>query len=103
MTLLELKAVLDTSGVPFAYLKWETEKKPPFGVYLFAYDTQFYADGALYYSTGHYQVELYTAAKTPGAEAAVEQALADAKIAYTKAEYYLESEKLYEILYEIEV
>lgn len=103
MTLEELKAVLDASGVPFAYHHWETQKEPPYGVYLYVYDEPFYADGALYYWTGRYQVELYTRKKDPAAEARVEMALARAGLSYEKSETYLEDERLYEMLYEIEV
>lgn len=103
MTLEELKTALDGSGVPFAYHHWETEKKPPYGVYLYVYDTQFYADGVLYFSAGHYQVELYTRKKDPAAEGKVEAALTAAGLGFEKSEHYLDSEKLYEILYEIEV
>lgn len=103
MTLEELKAALDKSGIPFAYHHWETEHRPPYGVYLYVYDTQFYADGVLYFSTGHYQVELYTRKKDLMAEAAVESALKVTGVTFEKSEHYLDSEKLYEILYEIEV
>ncbi len=103
MTLEDLKTALDASGLPFAYHHWETEKKPPYGIYLYVYDTQLYADGELYYSTGHYQVELYTRSKDPAAEAHVEVALTAAGICSEKSEQYLDSEKLYKILYEIEV
>lgn len=103
MTLDELKTALDASGLPFVYHHWETEKKPPYGVYLYAYDAPFYADGVVFYSGGHYQVELYVRKKDPDAETSVEKALSTAGIAYVKSELYLDSEGLYEILYEIEV
>ncbi len=103
MTLEELKTILDQSGIPFAYHHWETKKEPPYGVYLLVYDNQFYADGELYYWTGHYQIELYTKQKDPKTEGKVERALSEAGIPFDKSETYLDSEKLYEILYEIEV
>lgn len=103
MTLEALKAALDASGLPFAYHHWETEKNPPYGVYLYVYDTQFFADGELYFSTGHYQVELYTQRKDPSAEGKVEAALTAVGLGFGKSEHYLDSEKLYKILYEIEV
>lgn len=60
MTEEELKKVLDGSGIPFAYRKWETEKKPPYGVFLLINESSFYADGILYHHVGRYQIELYT-------------------------------------------
>lgn len=103
MTGAELSRVLQGSGVPFAYRKWETAQKPPFGVYLLVEESNMYADGALYFHIGRYQIELYTAKKDIAAEKKVEAALAGAGIPYAKSEYYIESEKLYEILYECEV
>ena len=58
MTDAELKNVLDGSGIPFAYRKWETDQKPPYGVFLLVDESNFYADGVLYYHNGRYQVEL---------------------------------------------
>ena len=103
MTNAELSRVLQGSGVPFAYRKWETAPKPPYGVYLLVSESNMYADGELYFHIGQYQVELYTAKKSPATEKKVEAALAAAGIPYAKSEYYIESEKLYEILYECEV
>ena len=99
----ELKRVLESSGIPFTYHHWEAKRKPPYGVYLYVYDSQFYADNELYYWTGHYQVELYTGQKDQEAEANIESALSAAGIPYEKSETHLESEQLYETLYEIEV
>lgn len=65
------------------------------------YDAQFFADDVMYYSTGHYQVELYTSSKDPAAEAKVEAALEG--LCWEKSEEYLQDEKVYQILYEIEV
>lgn len=103
MTPEQLKTILDASGIPFAYHHWAVEKRPPYGVYLYVYDSKFYADGVLYYSTEHCQVEVYTDKKDPGLEQRIEAVLASAGIGYDKSESYIESEKLFEILYEIEV
>ena len=103
MTTEQLKKTLDSSGIKFAYRKWEEEQKAPFGVFLLVNESNFYADGALYYHVGRYQIELYTAKKSPKDEKRVEAALAAAGIAWEKSEYFIESEKLYQILYECEV
>ena len=103
MTIEELKATLDRSGVPFAYNHWETKKEPPYGVYLSVYDNRFFADGVLYYWTGHYQIELYTKQKDQESEAKVENTLRGAGIVYEKSETYLPDTERYQIIYEIEV
>ena len=46
---------------------------------------------------------LYTDRKDPGAEALVETVLDDAGIFYNKSEVWIQSEKLYEVLYSMEL
>ena len=101
MTQEELARRLAGTGLPVAYRAFRTRQDPPYLCYVYVYDTQFFADDAMYYSTGHYQVELYTAAKDPAAEAGVEAALEG--LCREKSEEYLQDEKVYQILYEIEV
>lgn len=103
MKLEELGAILDQTGLPFTYRDWEGKKPLPYGVYLYVYDNQFYADGELYYWTGHYQIELYTKQKDQESESRVEDALCGVGIVYEKSETYLSDTKRYQIIYEIEV
>ena len=46
---------------------------------------------------------IYTDRKDPGAEALVETVLDDAGIFYNKSEAWIQSEKLYEVLYSMEL
>ena len=48
-------------------------------------------------------IELYTDRKAPETEKKVEETLKKYQIFYNKSEIWIESEKLYEILYEMEV
>ena len=48
-------------------------------------------------------IELYTDVKNPELEKQVEQVLKRYKIYYTKSAVWIESERLYEIIYEAEV
>lgn len=48
-------------------------------------------------------IELYTDEKSPDTEAQLEALLDGAGLFYDKTESYIESEKLYEVLYELEV
>lgn len=48
-------------------------------------------------------IELYTNKKDPDIEAKVEAVLTEHGFFYEKTESYLESEKMYEVLYEMEV
>lgn len=106
MKLSELKAVLESSGIPFAYYSWPVGKAPPlpWGVYFEAYGRSFGADNVAYSTVRHMQVELYTADKDPALEKQLEDVLTATSIFYEKTdETYLETEHCFEILYELEV
>ena len=103
MTLEELANLLASTGLPVTYLAWPEGAAPPlpFICYLVAYSNNFYADGELYLTVQRIHVELYTKVKDPDAESRVETALRE--IPWQKSETYLNTEKCYQILYEIEV
>lgn len=73
----------------------------PFICYMEAYSNNFAADGVTYLPVSHAQVELYTAIKDLEAEGKVETTLSS--FVWEKTETYIETEKCYQILYEIEV
>lgn len=57
----------------------------------------------MYHSFKKLDIELYTDEKSPDIEQKVEEILFQHNIYYTKNETWIESEKLYEVLYEMEV
>lgn len=103
MDLQTLNEILSSTGLPVTYRAWPEGNAPPmpYICYLCAYSSNFIADGEVYFPINHVQVELYTALKSPDVEAQVESALAG--IPWEKTETYIDSEKCYQILYEIEV
>ena len=101
MTLEELARRLAGTGFPVAYRAFRTRQATPFLCYVYVYDSQFFADDEMYFCSGHYQVELYTRTKDLDAESRVEAALAG--LCWEKSEEYIQDEKVYQILYEIEV
>lgn len=103
MTLEEVKQIFETTGYPVTYRQWPEKKAPPmpFICYLVAYSSNFSADGEVYLPVNHIQVELYTKTKNLGAEDKVENALSS--LFWEKTETYIDGEKCYQILYEIEV
>ena len=76
---------------------------PPFICYLLPSSDNFSADGRVYFRISEVRIELYTDRKDPGAEALVETVLDDAGIFYNKSEVWIQSEKLYEVLYSMEL
>lgn len=101
----ELLRMLGEMGIPFAYDHFaEGESpKPPFICYLLPGNHNFSADGIAYYKASEVRVELYTDTKSPETEKRVETVLDAHGIFYLKTEVWIESEKLYEVLYSFEL
>ena len=95
--------MLESSGLPVTYRAWPEQQAPPlpYICYLVSYSNNFGADGGVYYPVNHIQIELYTRLKDTGTESKVESALSS--VFWSKNEYYIDSEKCYQIIYEIEV
>jgi len=96
-----LFTLLKTTDIPVAYHHFKTPPSPPYIVYLFAYSSNFGADNKVYKETPNYQVELYTTKKDPGSEKLIEDLFDANDIYWDKTETYLESEGLFQVLYEI--
>lgn len=105
MTLEELAGMLEKTGFPFDYDHFAEGESPdpPFICYLLPGSDNFSADGRVYFRISEVKIELYTDRKDPGAEALVETVLDDAGIFYNKLEVWIQSEKLYEVLYSMEL
>ena len=101
MTLEEFTKLVQGTGIPSAYdhCAEGESPEPPFICYLIPGSDHFAADGVVYFELNRVHIELYTDVKDPETEKKVEQALDDAGIFYVKTEVWIESEKLYEILY----
>ena len=99
----DMKTHLDPTGDPVGFYAWPEKKPPalPYICFLTAYSNNFGADDRVYYPVAHYQIELYTRCKDPEAEGKVEQALSS--YFWEKTETYLDTERCFQILYEVEV
>ena len=97
--------VLKALGIPVAYDHFaEGESpEPPFICYLCPDSNNFSADGKVYYKINQVNIELYTDRKDPAVEQKLEDALDAASIFYNKTEVWIDSEKLYEVLYQFEM
>jgi len=105
MNFEEIVRMLSEIGLPFAYHHFAEGESPdpPFLIYLSPGSHNFAADGKVYFKVDLLDVELYTDKKEPDIEARVEAAFDAAGLFYDKTESYIEEEKLYEVLYEMEV
>ena len=96
-----LFALLKTTNLPVAYHHFTSPPSPPYMVYLFSYNSNFGADNKVYDAAKNFQVELYTKTKDLASEKLIEDALNGADVYWEKTEMYIESEGLYQVLYEI--
>ena len=101
----EVMKMMEETGLPFAYDHFvEGESpEPPFLVFLYPKADNFAADGIAYFKISRLDVELYTDLKQQELEERIEAVLLKHGIFYGKSEVFIESEQLYEVLYEMEV
>ncbi|MCH4033167.1 MAG: hypothetical protein LKE85_04020 [Lachnospiraceae bacterium] len=96
--------ILEELGLPFAYDHF-TEGEgpdPPFLCYRCPNSDNFAADGTVYFPITEIDIELYTDKKDPKIEKELEDLLVKSGIFFNKTETWIESEKLYEVLYSFE-
>ena len=105
MTYGEVTAMAEETGFPVAYDHFAEGESPnpPFLVFLFPSSDNFSADGQVYAKINELHFELYTDKKDPEIEAKVEVVLDKRGIFYDKSEVWIADERLYEVLYTMEV
>ena len=105
MTYDDVVAMAEEVGLPFAYDHFAEGESPdpPFLIFLFPRSDNFSADGQVYVKIDVLHFELYTDRKDPEAEAQVEAVLDRHGFVYDKSEVWIAEERLYEVLYSMEV
>lgn len=98
----ELLTIIKETGIPFAYDHFAEGESPdpPFICYLLTGSDNFAADGRVYYKIDQVRIELYTDSKDLAVEQLLEDVLDAHEIFYNKSETWIDSEKLYEVLYQ---
>lgn len=101
----KLLQMLQEMQIPFAYHHFAEGEavNPPFICYLLPGSNNFSADGKVYFKINEVRIELYTDLKDLAVEQQVEDVLDKYEIFYNKSETWIESEKLYEVLYTFEM
>ena len=101
----DVLTMLSEIGLPYAYHHFAEGEAPapPFICYLTPGSDNFAADGKVYYKIDEYHIELYTNVKSPETEMQLEAVLDEHGIFYDKSEVWIESERLYEVLYQFEI
>lgn len=101
----DLVRLLEETGFPFAYDHFAEGESPdpPFICYLLPQSDNFSADGKVYLKVSSVNIELYTDSKDLAVEQKLEAVMDAYSIFYDKTEVWIESEKLYEVLYSFEM
>lgn len=101
MTFKQVAKMIKDIGLPFSYYQFnnDTAVAPPFICYFYTGDNDLLADNSNYQKIENLVVELYTDEKDFANEALIETALNDAGLVYSREESYLDSEKLYMVIY----
>ena len=103
MTQAELYTMLTSLGLPVAYRAFKEPTDPPFICYIFQNSGDLMADNANTVSLNSFDIEFYADEKDLTNESAIEALLKANKMPYRKYSAWIESEKLEETIYEIQI
>ena len=105
MTIPEINAMVESMGLPFEYYEFPegTSQEPPYIVWFLSRDDDFKADNENYCDIEQLNIELYTSTKDFELENQVEAVLKANGFTYYKESNKIDSEKLWQISFEMEV
>lgn len=104
MTYTEINTMVGLMGLPYAYYQFpETGQQPPFICWFITGIDDVYGDNSNYQRIVNLTIEFYSDEKDFTNEAAIESQLALSGLTYTKTETYIDSEKMHQTVYEMEV
>lgn len=103
MTYQELEQLLAPLGISFTFHHWEKPPAMPYGVYFDDGTNNFAADGIAYVVFSHVNIELYVRQRDPDLEGRLQDILDEAGLYWDKTASWIESERYYQVAYEIEV
>ena len=105
MTYDDITNMLKEAGLPLAYDHFaEGESpEPPFLIFLFPGSDNMFADNGVYFKISQLNMELYTDKKDPKKKKKLEDILTAHEIPWEKSEVWIDSEKMYEVLYQTEI
>ena len=104
MTHQEVLEMMNEVKLPYAYHHFVEGESPdpPFLVFLYPGSDNFAADGKVYFKVNRLNIELYTDLKDVELEETVEAVLDEHGIFYDQTETWIDSEKLYEVMFSFE-
>jgi hypothetical protein len=103
MELSELSTILAELNIPIAYNHFISRQTPPYLVYKVTSNNGFSADNKVYEKIRHINIELYTENKNEILEGQLETILCNHEMVFDSFESYIESENVYQVVYEITI
>lgn len=105
MTYQEIAELLASVGIPTAYYQFpeDTGQEPPFICFYYGPSADMYADDSNYQKIDNLSIELYTDNKDFDLEKRLETVLKGADLTWTREETYIDTERMYEVIYSVEV
>lgn len=105
MTLQEVNNMVESIGLPYAYFQFpeRTGQAPPFICFFYTNSDDLYADNSNYQDIRRLNIELYTSTKDFALEKTIEDTLKLNGFSYYREENFIETEKIWQIAYEMEV
>lgn len=105
MTRKEVAQMVDSIGLPYAYYQFDedTAQAPPFVVFFFSTSNDLYADQTNYQRIDSLSIEFYSSEVDFDTEEAIEAILNDAGLTFYKEQSYIESERIWQTAYDMEI
>jgi hypothetical protein len=101
MKITEFANLLETIGVPVAMNRFSESQQPPFLIYVDVGTTNFGADDIVYYEAINIDVELYSWTVDDELENRIKKLFTDNGIYYEWTRNWIETEKIYQTIYEV--
>lgn len=105
MTYKEVAQMVSSFGLPCCYYQFANNTKvaPPFVAYFYSGDNDLIADNINYCKVRNLVIELYTDNKDFALEETIESRLKENDLAFSRAENYIDSERMYQVVFSTSV
>ena len=105
MTYKQIASMIETVGLPYAYYQFpnDTPQAPPFLVFYYDNSDDLYADNKNYQWITELTIEFYSDNKDFSYESLIEDTLTASGLTYAKSEQWIDTEKMHETVYEMQV
>ncbi len=103
MTYTDIVSEMRDLGFPCAYYAFTEAQQLPYVLVVETHNSDLVADNYNYKGLTNLQVELYHNIKHPPSEKLIESRLKELRLPYGKTEVFIDSERLFQVVYEIQL